>query len=436
MGDAMTHDNDGTQRPSGSGSWSEQHQPSEPNPYSQAQPATDPYGRPFQNPAPAEINPYGQPVQNPYAAPYVQTQPAAGWPQAPSQGTGPTDTYPAWGERPPIAPQAKRRHAAAWIASAVVLVLFLVGGAVVLSLGNAAHAPELQVQAYLDALRDGEAENALAISGTAIGASDLLLTDEAYGNAEKRITSYTIGDSTVDGETATVTATITQGGVEYNQAFSLTRTGSDAVIFDIWALDEPALGAVSVGVTAPDDAVVEVGGVDASSARTDGAIELRALPGTYAVALGGDTPWYSAETTAASVVGFGSETDDAGVLAVELTDQGTQSATDAVNAWLDSCIASTELAPAGCPFSATNSLDYDISNLVWTVTKPTFSIGEFADGVWPVLTDSEGNAQATADATDPATGETGQIFTEEFAFDIGGVIDGFSDDGASYLPAG
>ena len=442
----MTHENESDQRPSGTSPWNGKNQPAEPNPFSQAQPRSDSSGRPAQDPgdaqqgtygqAPAELNPYGQPVRNPYAAPYGQTPSTAPWPHPSPTGAVPTDSYPAWGERPPIGSQPRRRHTAAWIATGAVLVFFLVGGMVGLSLGNAAHAPELQVQAYLDALRDGEAESALAISGTTVDSTDLLLTDEAYGNAEKRITGYTIGDSTVDGETATVTTTISQGGVQYKHDFSLTRAGRDAVVFDRWALDEPDLGAVSVGVSAPEDAVVEVGGVDASSARSGEIVELRALPGTYAVALGGDTTWYTADTTAASVVGFGSDADDAGLLAVTLTDAGTQSATDAVNAWLDDCIASTELAPAGCPFSATNSLNYDISNLVWTVTRPAFSIGEFSNGVWPVETEDEGSAQATADARDPATGETGQIFTDEFAFDIGGAIDGFSDAGASYDPAG
>ena len=464
----MTQNNDGTQPPSGPGPWNESpHQPSEPNPYSQGQPAPDPYAQPapdpYGQPAPdphgqpapdpygqPAPDPYGQAQQNPYgqtppeqvaygqqaANPYTQAQPGGVYPQQPQPaGAAPTEAYPAWNGEPPVGPPKKKRSAAPWIAAAVVLVLLVVGGIIGLNLGNAAHAPELQVQAYLDALKKGDAEDALKLAGTKVEKADLLLTDEAYKNAEDRITRYTISDTSVDGETATVTATITQGGEKYDQEFSLTKAGKDAVIFDKWELDEPAIGSLSVGVTAPENAVIEVSGVDASSARSEGAIELRALPGTYAVALGGDASWYAAEPTSASVVGFGSDAAEAEPLVIALTEEGTTAATDAVNAWLDDCIASTELAPPGCPFSATNSQNYEISNLVWTVTKPTFSIGEFADGVWPVLTDSEGDAKATATAKDPSTGATGTIFTDLFSFDIGGAIDGFTDDGATFVPA-
>lgn len=455
-GDAMTND-DATQGPPAAGPWGGQ-QPSPQNPYNQAQPPAaqqgeqqpgpDPYGQAPQNPysqnpygqAPQEPNPYGQAPQepNPYGQqapnPYSQAQPTNAYAQ-PAGATAPTETYPAWGAQPPVEPPKKKRKAWPWIAASVVLLLLIVGGVVGLNLGNAAHAPELQVQAYLDALKKGDAEAALTLSGTKVEKTDLLLTDEAYGNAEDKITRYTIADSSVEGDTATVTASITQGGEKYDQEFSLTKAGKDAVIFDKWALEAPTIGVMSVGVVAPEDAVVEVSGIDASSARSEGAVELRALPGTYAVALGGDAVFYDAEPTSASVVGFGGEAAEAEPLVIALTDEGTQAATDAVDAWLDDCIASTDLTPSGCPFSATNSQNYEISNLVWTVTKPTFTIGEFSDGTWAIVTETPGSAKATADARDPSTGGTGQIFTDPFSFDIGGVIEGFTDDGATYVPA-
>lgn len=461
----MTND-DGTERPPAAGRWGEQ-QPSQQNPDSQARPPAEqgqpqsspdaygqvppnpysqnPYGQSAygqnvydqpsqgQNPygqAPQEPNSYGQQAPNPYA----QTRPTTEYPQ-PAGAAAPTEAYPAWGGEPPTAPPKKKRKAWPWIAASVVLLLLIVGGVVGVNLGNAAHAPELQVRAYLDALKKGDAEAALALSGTKVEKTDLLLTDEAYENAEDKITRYTIADSSVEGDTATVTASITQGGEKYDQEFALTKAGKDAVIFDKWALEAPTIGMMSVGVVAPEDAVIEVSGIDASSARTDGVVELRALPGTYAVTLGGEPEFYEAEPTSASVVGFGGEAAEAEPLVIALTDEGTQAATDAVNAWLDDCIASTDLTPAGCPFSATNSQNYEISNLVWTVTKPTFTIGEFSDGTWAIITETPGSAKATADARDPSTGGTGQIFTDPFSFDIEGVIEGFTEDGATFVSA-
>ncbi|MET1052105.1 MAG: hypothetical protein ABWX65_05635 [Mycetocola sp.] len=475
----MTNDNDGTQRPAGP--WGEPPQPpasptapqgadSQPqspqNPYSQPQQPQNPYANPQLPPnpysqapvepnpygqTPAEPNPYGQtptgpnpaggqqgpPPQQPNSAPSQQpteAYPAGGYPGAGTNAQ--TEAYPAWSGQPPTAPpKKKKRGIGGWIAAAVVLVLLIVGGIVGFNIGTAAHAPELQVQAYLDALKKGDAEEALSLSGTEVEKTDLLLTDEAYANAEDRITRYTIGDSTIDGESATVTASITQGGEKYDQEFTLAKAGTDAVIFDKWALEAPPIGSVSVPVSAPDDAVIEIGGIDASAARAGDVVELRALPGTYAVALGGEATWYDAEPTTAAVLGFGEEPQEVEPLAIALTDEGTQAATDAVDEWLDACIASTDLTPSGCPFSATNSNNYEISNLVWTVTKPTFTISEFADGTWSVVTETEGEAKATADARDPNTGATGQIFTEPFSFDIGGVIEGFTEDGATFVPA-
>ena len=95
--------------------------------------------------------------------------------------------------------------------------------------------------------------------------------------------------------------------------------------------------------------------------------------------------------------------------------------------------SATELAPAGCPFYATNTQGYEISNLRWTVTKPTFTVGEFTDGTWPITTNSDGSAQAAADARDPGSGATGPISTEPFPFDVDGIIEAFGDDGATYV---
>jgi hypothetical protein len=284
--------------------------------------------------------------------------------------------------------------------------------------------------------KKGDVAGAFEVSGTKVEKTDLLLTKKAYAEADDRITRYTLGDVTTADETATVTASITQGGEKYDQEFTLTKAGKDAVFFDKWQLESPQLSSIAVGANAPDDAVVEVAGVDVSGVEKEGGVyTLRALPGTYSVGLGGDNEWYSAEELQASVIGFGVEADsaDAQILEIAMTEEGTTAATDSVNAWLDACIASTELVPAGCPFWATNSQGYELSNLSWAVTKPTFSIGEFTDGAWPVLTDSEGSAQAAADARDPASGATGRISTDEFPFDVDGIIESFGDDGATYV---
>jgi hypothetical protein len=292
------------------------------------------------------------------------------------------------------------------------------------------------VKAYLDALKKGDVSAAFEVSGTKVEKTDLLLTTKAYAEADNRITRYTLGDVSTEEETATVTASITQGGEKYDQEFTLTKIGKDAVVFDTWKLESPELSSIAVGANAPDDAIVEVAGVDVTTLDKKGGVyTLRALPGAYTIALGGDSEWYSADELEASVVGFEGSADDIEpqVLEVSMTEAGATAAADAVNTWLDACIASTELVPAGCPFWATNSQGYELSAITWTVTKPTFTVGEFTDGAWPVTTDSEGSAQAAADARDPSNGATGRISTDEFPFDVDGSIEAFGADGATYV---
>ncbi|MCP2029999.1 hypothetical protein L1277_000063 [Okibacterium sp. HSC-33S16] len=446
--------------------------PHEPNPWGQP-PQPNPWGQPQQPPAqpqqqpqqPAPLQQPAQPQQQPYPAeapaqPYIQQPPAqqtppyapqpgaysqqatAAYPTQPTAAGGyppqpPAGAYPAGSPAPAPAPR-KKKSLVPWIASGSVVLLLLIGGIVGFNLGSAAHAPELQVKAYLDALKKGDVAAAFDVVGTKVEKSDLLLTKKAYAEADDRITRYTLGDVVTEDETARVTASITQGGEKYDHEFTLSKVGKDAVIFDTWKLEAPELSSIAVGANAPNDAVVEVAGVDVSGLEKEGGVyTLRALPGTYSVALGGEASWYAAEELQASVVGFGGDADspEPSILEIAMTEEGTTAATDAVTAWLDACIASTELVPTGCAFFATNSQGYELSGITWTVTKPTFTIGEFADGSWPVTTDSKGNAQAAADARDPSNGATGRISTDEFSFDIDGVIEAFGEDGATFVYA-
>jgi len=324
------------------------------------------------------------------------------------------------------------------ISIAVVVVLLVVGGIVGVNLGNAAFAPENSVRAYLDALKRGDAAAALELSGAETTEADVLLTDEVYAEVDGRISRYRIEETVVEGDTATVTATITQAGEDYEQEFTLTKSGKAAVLFDTWSLDAPELATVSATVDAPEGTVTTVAGVDVSAAEPgeDGALTLRALPGSYEVAVT-ETDWYSAEAQTATVVGFGEKASPEAVdLTVALTDTGREAATDAVDAFLDQCVASGQLEPEGCPFGATGGTPgYQYTNIVWTLDpRPTFSIGEYRDGAWSVTTDSAGSASMVCDLLDPSTGATGQATAGPINVRVSGSITGFGEDGAIYEP--
>jgi hypothetical protein len=369
---------------------------------------------------------YGQQPTEQYA------QATGGYGQAPyGQGGG---SYDGGAGQPPKKKLSKKGLTGI-IAGGSALLLIIVGGIVGVSIGNSLHAPEVTVKSYLDALKAGDAEEALKLSGTEVTAADVLLTDEAYKEASGKVSGYTIGKTTTSGDTATVQARLTQGGESVDQEFTLTKVGKDAVLFDKWKLEAPELSTVQVDVVAPDDAVATVGGVDLTDVEpiAEGSYQLRALPGTYDVALS-ESDWYSAEATTATALGYG-QTAEPATLSVALTDAGTTAIEEAVNTYIDGCGASTEIAPTGCPYEIRNATGYTPSGVTWTFdTRPTFTVGEFNGTGWSVESETVGRMSMTCTLTDPATGQTGPGGGGPVDFNVGGTVEGFTDEGATFVP--
>lgn len=415
-------------------------------PYGQGQQPASGQGHQGQypgNPSSPQNPPYPQNPQGPYQG--APAQPTAAYP---TQGYATTDqaTPPSpYAQTAPPSKPKRRGRLAGWIAAAVVLVLLVAGGIVGGVLGTQANAPEREVEAYLDALVDGDAEGALDASNADVGDTGVLLTDDVYGAADDRISGYEIGEATITGDTAEVSASISQGEESYDATFTLEKAGKAFVVFDTWSLQAPELGVVSYTVTGPEGTAVAVSGVDTTEVAPgdDGAVALPALPGTYTVALAGESDFLQAEPLTVTVTGFGPDaavsTNAAGeestAITVTLTETAVSAAGDAVNAYLDTCAASTDFRPDGCPFAAQGeNPDYDYSNCVWTVDKPTFTVGEFSDGEWPVSTDSSGSASLACDVRDPASGATGTSTAGPMDVDVSGAITAFGEDGATYVP--
>ncbi|RWZ64324.1 hypothetical protein ELQ92_06030 [Labedella populi] len=420
---------------------------------------------PGSQPAPADQQaPGSQPApygQQPTAAYGQQPTAPYGQPPAPyGQPTSayPTQAYPPTGQQPPSSPypptdpslsqprKKKRGRAAVWIAAAVVLVLLVAGGIVAGVLGTGAHAPEREVEEYLSALVDGDVDEAFAVSGEDASDGDLLLTDDVYADVDDRISGYEVGDTTISGDTAEVETSISQGDETYDATFTLTKAEKAFVVFDTWALQAPELGVVSYSVDGPEETAVTVAGIDTTDVEVaeSGAVDLRALPGTYTISLAGDDAYFAAEPITVSVVGFGPDAATAttadgaesSTLAVTLTEGAVTAAQEAVDAYIDGCAAATEFRPEGCPFAAHGeNPSYDYTNCVWTLDpRPEFTIGEYADGEWAVSTDSPGSAELSCDVSDPATGATGTSTAGPMDVEVAGAITGFDDDGATYVP--
>lgn len=96
-----------------------------------------------------------------------------------------------------------------------------------------------KVEAYLDAIVDGEASVALdLLDANVTNNGRALLTDEVYAAVEDRPTEYSIDSVRTIGKSAEVTAKVKQNGKNHKVVFSLTKDGRQAVIFDDWRMTQ------------------------------------------------------------------------------------------------------------------------------------------------------------------------------------------------------
>lgn len=324
-----------------------------------------------------------------------------------------------------------RRALLGIVGGAVALVLVVVLGSVGYATGSSRNAPERQVDAFLGALEHGHATAALKIAHVPTR-NQPLLTDAVYAEATDTITAHRIVSTRTSGDTADVAVVLTQGGSRIPTTFHLIAKGSTGVFFTRWQLDVVALGSVAVHVDGPSQTAVTVAGKSVAPTSDDSTI-LSALPGTYDTAIA-DTKWYTGSAQAATVRGFASG-DGRVDITTTLTDAGKQAATDAVNGWVDGCIASTDIQPANCSFYAYGeSPENTYSNQKWTLdTRPAVAVGDWTSRGWTMRTTTPGAATFTANFTGPAGTGTGTAGPISFYAD--GYITAFTDAGATYAPA-
>lgn len=340
---------------------------------------------------------------------------------------------PAVGPAPRPRRGLSRRSLVGIVAGAAALLLVLVGGGVAYAVGSDSHSADRPVRAFLDDLSDGDVGDALDDAGITRTKSDVLLTDAAYAKATDRVTGYRITSVRQDGDTATVSAYLTQAGRQVPATFTLDKAGTDWGVFPKWSLQAPRLGGVTVVVQGPPKSTVTVAGQRVTT-DTLGALSLKALPGAYAVAVDGGG-WFSADSQTAAVRGFGAAPSSQLTLTTTLTDKGKQAATAAVDAWVDGCVASTSTTPEGCSFYAYGENPANTyTNQKWTLdSRPTIDVGGWSNTGWIVTTSSFGSATYTADFTGPAG--AGTATAGPINVNASGYVTGFSDSGATFVSA-
>jgi len=357
------------------------------------------------------------------AVPHVETIRGTREPAAPGSVATP---------RPPRR-RMRRRTLVGIIAGGTAVVLLAVAGIVTYTVQSSSHAPDRPVRAFLDDLTAGRVDDALETAGIEHGKDDVLLTDAAYAKASAKITGYRIAATDTSGDTAQVRAYLRQGGRDVSTVFTLDRAGTDLGIFPVWKMEAPQLGRVDVSVRGPANTALTVAGKRVTTS-TDGAVSLKALPGKYPVAVDGGK-WYTADQTDAVVSGFRSTASIPVSMRVTLTEAGKQSAQQAVDRWVDGCIASTEAEPPGCSFYAYGSNpSYTYTNKKWTLeTRPTVSVGDWLSRGFFVTTTTYGRAKYTADFTGPDG--AGTASAGPMNVNATGYITGFTDQGATFESA-
>lgn len=319
------------------------------------------------------------------------------------------------------------------IAGGAAVVLLLATGVVGYALQSSSHSADRPVRAFLDDLTAGHVDDALRLAGVDHDDEDVLLTDAAYAKASDRVTGYRIAATRTDGDTATVRAYLRQGGRDVASTFTLDRTGTDWGVFPVWELEAPDLGRVQVSVRGPGGTPVEVAGQRVRTSD-DGIANLTALPGTYDVTVDGGK-WFTAERASARVPGFSGTGSVPVSLTTELTDDGKQAAQQAVDRWVDGCIASTDPAPAGCSFYAYGEDPaYTYTNQKWTLEqRPEVTVGGWLSRGWTISTTTLGRATFTADISGPDG--VGTATAGPMNVNASGYVSGFSDDGATFESA-
>ncbi|WP_431278136.1 hypothetical protein [Leifsonia poae] len=293
--------------------------------------------------------------------------------------------------------------------------------------------PRALVGNYLTALEHGKAGDAMHLAGIKANSGDVLLTDAAYAKATNRISSFSLARPVIHGNSATIDATIRQGDHSRHQTFAIERAGGLPGL-PLWKFGAVETDLVDVLVTGPVGLTFTVAGQHPSSMLIGSATTLRAFPGTYPVKFQSPNAAYVVWNADATSIPAGNKVVPTNFVA-QLSSAGTDQARQAVDAWLDACLASTEAEPADCPFLVQSDDAVTLSDLHWQlVHRPDIGVDPaWTIGGWAVESSADGSVTATAKLTRTSDGATGTGSSDEIVFQIRGIIS-FDDTGAIFTP--
>lgn len=321
-----------------------------------------------------------------------------GPPAGPPAGPPPAPPAPPAPDVPGLSPESRKRITLVAIIGGAVLLVVVAAAGVLGYLSSAVYTPKAQVESYLSALVDGEAEAAgemfLPTDGTPV-----LFSDEIYRAATNRITEYEITNVETYGTRAGVTADVTQNGRRESIEFSMVKGGTVGLFFSDWRIDQHFASwqfTVDLPAVLTGAQTVKVNGVQVQLPEPDqyGSIVLPALPGDYVLSPPESTKYLSfGEDQKVSVAA-------AKYARAEFSSEPTQAALDEVDAlgqaYLDMCMQSTSAESGNCPNKLyLGKADDQYRSIAWTLQgTPEFEVrySEYDGGIGI----SAGNLKARA----------------------------------------
>ncbi len=305
--------------------------------------------------------------------------------------------HPALAPREPMSARTKRKLGL-MLGSAGLVVVLVVGGVIALNVIKGNNGPDKAVGSYLQALQNGEASKAMALADPGVANDQrVLLSDQVYAKAAKRIDGFDIVSTKVADDTATVVAEVHQDGRKKQETYSLRKSNPE-LLDDHWKMESTPLQSVRITSDTPLKKVLINGqelDVDlAGSSMGSSGLSYPALPGEYTVELPSSEKFLAAQKSTALVTIGAAQAPSTASLKVDASDALKSEAMSQIDAYLAECVKSTEAQPANCPLDNYSSSRYS-RNFHWTLTsKPTFTISKdpYGSTPWRIRTQTPGKA--------------------------------------------
>lgn len=306
-------------------------------------------------------------------------------------------------EHTPLSDQAKKRLQIGAVSAGAVVILAVAATVVINTLATTTYGPQAHVEKYLDALQAGNATAAVALHDPNVTSGErLLLDDRIFRAAQNRITDHEIRDVEFSGETATVTAEVTQDAKTVPLTFTLEKAERTGLFFHNWTVTDGTSWTLPIQVPEGVD-MVTVNGVDVELSQqpgqqAPGAFSLPVLPGDYVLTPPEGTKYVTLgeDQTITVSADPASDVGEGALFQRSMTGAVTEDAVAQAREYLQTCAASTEAAPEGCPNRAfTFGDDEDYRNFSWSITQePEFEVSENWDGSLALYA-TEGEMTAT-----------------------------------------